>query len=145
MLLIDLIPTDRLWLNFKSLMWSSLKDFVALPRLFAYMFHTWTPCWLISPVSCPGLWKLRLPSQGAMNKKFHVFSAKSIISSMVHISVGGRASQWPREASANIQALTHWFQIASMFPLSSHFYFISLFTLIRDLSTQFAKWWFSCV
>lgn len=99
--------------------------------LLAYRFHSWTPCWLIPPVSSPGLWKLRNPSQEAVNKKFHVFSAKPFISSVAHISVGGRTSWWPREASTNTQALAHWFQITSLYPLSNHFYFKSLFTLIR--------------
>ena len=40
-----------------------------------------------------------------MNKKFHGFTAKFIISGVTHISVGGKTLQWPREASENTQAL----------------------------------------
>lgn len=99
------------------------RTFLSFLDLVVYRFHTWTPCWLIFPISCLGLWKLRLPSQEAMNKKFHVFSAKSIISSVTHISVGGRTTQWPGEASENTQALAHWFQIIRLFPLRSLFLF----------------------
>lgn len=103
------------------------RTFLSFLDLVVYRFHTWTPCWLIFPISCLGLWKLRLPSQEAMNKKFHVFSAKSIISSVTHISVGGRTTQWPGEASENTQALAHWFQIIRLFPLRSHFFISSLY------------------
>lgn len=93
MLLIHLVPIDGIRLNSKRLMEESSKeDFVNFLDLVVYRFHTWTPCWLIFPISCPELWKLRLPSQAAVNKKFHVFSVKSIISSVTHISVGGWTS-----------------------------------------------------
>lgn len=105
MLLTHPVPKDGVYLNFKWLMNSSNKDSVSFLDLAVYRFHTWTPCWLIFTISCHELWKLRLPSQEPMNKKFHGFTAKFIVSSVNHISVGGRTLQWPGEASENMQAL----------------------------------------
>lgn len=153
MLSIDLVPTDGICLNFEKLMWSSTQDFVGLPgpaclwvsHLDSLLTHF--SC-LLSLVSCLGLWKLRMPSQEAMDKKFHVVGVKPFISIMAPISVGGRAS-WRLGPEKLLQihgvSPTDLCLLACFHQVVFFNYYLNFFYTYKNPSPQFAKWWFVCI